>query len=172
MKKPNHYILDLQMFAEDQTAEQPKEEVDPNKNAVEALKKLQENSVPKDKYEALEKQNKELWETAINGGGKSKGTPQKATIEDLREELYGSKRHPMTNLEYWTKTMDLRDMVMESGAVDPMVPSGNKVQATANDFLVADNIAKTMKELIKQADGDPDLFNSLLTRAGLDKIKK
>jgi hypothetical protein len=53
-----------------------------------------------------------------------------------------------------------------------MVPSGNKVQATANDFLVADNIAKTMKELIKQADGDPDLFNSLLTRAGLDKIKK
>ena len=64
--KTRPYNLDLQLFAEEVKQDQPEETVDPNANAVEAIKKLKETTVSREAYEAVVKQNKELFDTVIN----------------------------------------------------------------------------------------------------------
>ena len=105
----------------------------------------------------------------MNGDDPKNKLPEKkrASIEELRDELYGDKRHPMTNLEYWTKTLDLRDQLLEAGQDDPMVPHGKKVRANAQDYASAERVAEYMAELVKAANNDPVAFNGLLDKAGL-----
>ena len=168
--KPN-YKLDLQMFAEDDPEKKdPKEESeDKDLDAIKALKELKANTVSKKEFEAVKKRNKELLEIVMNGEDPKKNLPEKkrASIEELRAELYGDKRHPMTNLEYWKKTLDLRDQLLEAGQDDPMVPHGKKVRANAQDYASAERVAEYMAELVKAANDDPVAFNGLLDKAGL-----
>ena len=168
--KNQTYKLDLQLFSEDQEPE--KNPVDPNKNLIEAMKELQKNTVPKTAYEALEKQNRELINDVLNERKPmSDPAPQQGlTIQELRNELYGPNRKDMTNLEYWDKTLKLRDLVMAKGEADPFAPNGKYANAEAKDYLSADTVAKGMRECIEAADGDPALFNNELTKRGLDKI--
>ena len=171
MKNPNHYIVDLQMFAEDQPnekSEKPKE-VDPEKNYAKAIADLKASSVPLADYQKLEEQNKQLLDAIINGNSgpdASKDQTKKASIDELRKELYIDKK-PMTNLEYWDKTLQLRELLMEKGETDPFVPRGKKIQATTEDYLRAEKVGKIMKECVDAAGGDPDVFNAELLRRGI-----
>lgn len=166
MKKPNRYHLDLQLFAEDT----PPAEVTPpaDENAVKALKELKENTVPKEEYLKVVKQNKELWEAALNGGsGGQQETSKSPTIKELRDDLYGGKKS-LTNLEYCTKTLQLRKEIMEQGGTDPFVPVGKKVKATSADYITAEKIADELQSCIDASGGDPVAFNNELRRRGLE----
>ena len=150
--------------------EKPKGEVKPEEtdtvSLAKALKEARENSVSKEEYEKLKEENKKLVSEIINGeGGAGNGqtiTPEKADIKALRETLYGPKSSELSNLEYWTKTLELRDAVIAQEGYDPFLPYGEKIKPTAQDMEKANNVATVIQECIDDSNGDSEIFTALL----------
>jgi hypothetical protein len=149
---------------EKQPAKKP-EETD-NVALAKALKETRENSVSKEEYEKLQKENKELVAQIINGeGGAGNGqtiTPEKADIKALREKLYGAKSNELSNLEFCKTTLELRNAVIAQEGYDPFLPYGEKIKPTAQDIEKADAVAKVFQECIDEAKGDSEIFTALL----------
>ena len=75
----------------------------------------------------------------------------------------------MTNLEYVSKTLKLRDKLIASGEKDPFLPNGAEYQENQADIDKANYIAKIYQECVDYADGDPQLFtNELMRRTAND----
>ena len=130
-----------------------------------ALKEARENSVPKTDYEKLEKQNKELVTQIINGEGNvgnGQPTPEKVDIKALREDLYGPKGADLSNLDFWKKTLQLRNAVIEQEGYDPFLPHGAKIKPNEQDVERAEAVAKTVEKCIEEANGNSEVFTALL----------
>ena len=131
-----------------------------------ALKEARENSVPKSEYEKVVAEKNKLVSEIINGGGAGNGqTPapeQQESIEDLRKDLYGPKCADLSNLEYWKKTLALREAVIKKGDPDPFLPIGTKISPTSDDVAKAENVAKVVQKCIDECNGDSELFTAML----------
>ena len=130
-----------------------------------ALKEARENSVPKADYERLEKENKELVAQIINGEGNvgiGQPTPEKVDIKALREDLYGPKGADLSNLDFWKKTLQLRNAVIEQEGYDPFLPHGAKIKPNEQDVERAEAVAKTVEKCIEEANGNSEVFTALL----------
>lgn len=136
-----------------------------NVEMAKALKELRENSVSKEDYEKLEKENKELVAQIINGdGGAGNGqpTPEKVDIKVLREELYGPKGADLSNLDFWKKTLKLRSAVIEQEGYDPFLPHGSKIKPNDYDVERANAVAETVQKCIDEAKDNSEVFTALL----------
>lgn len=136
-----------------------------NVELAKALKEARENSVPKADYEKLEKENKELVAQIINGEGNvgnGQPTPDKVDIKVLREELYGPKGADLSNLDFWKKTLQLRQAVIEQEGYDPFLPHGAKIKPNEQDVERAEAVAKTVQECIDKSEGSSEVFTALL----------
>ena len=147
--------------------EKKKEEKKPEQSNVEmakALKELRENSVSKEKYAKLEEENKQLVAQIINGegGGNGQPTPEQVDIKQLREELYGPKGADLSNLDFWKKTLQLRQAVIEQEGYDPFLPHGAKIKPNEQDVERAEAVAKTVQECIDKSEGSSEVFTALL----------
>ena len=164
------FKLDLQHFAEDQKQEDSPVEKSPTEDIdLEAIKKLRENSVPKEKYEKLEERYKKAVNDIINGNAENQApAEQKPEFEEIVSKLNSVGSKPLNNLEFWKTALEFRKQVMDQGSPDPMVAVGRKVEApTQADFDEAQSLADAMEECIKLADNDPIVFNQELKRRGL-----
>lgn len=166
------FKLNLQLFAEEEHEPTVEDQKIPpvEENTVKAFKELKENTVPKEDYLKVVKQNKELWEAALNGetvkdGDKDK--PVSPTVQELREDLYGGKKQ-LSNLEYCEKTLLLRKALMEQGETDPFVPVGEKIVPEQSDFEAAQRVADVLQECIDYANGDSEVFTNELQRRTVD----
>jgi chorismate mutase len=169
MKNQTDYKLDLQLFAEEDPQDNL-EKVDPEKNYAKAIRDLKENTVSKEDYEKLEAQNKQLLDAIINGNGETDDKDKVEvlpSIKELREDLYGGKKH-LSNLEYWQKTLALREALMAQGETDPFVPVGERITAERSDFEAAERVATVVKECIDYAKGDSAIFTNELQRRTID----
>lgn len=167
------YNMNIQLFAEDNDPEDPTPaEEDKGQDAsayIEAIKELKENSVSKEDYEKLKKENKQLIQSLVNGEsyqGDEKSEPTE-TIKDLRNDLFDNEN---TNIEYISKALKLRDQLMENGEPDPFLPIGSKVAPTADDVEAANRVAAALQSCIDIADGDPEIFNRELQRILVDNV--
>ena len=136
-----------------------------NLELAKALKEARENSVPKADYERLEKENKELVAQIINGEGNvgnGQPTPDKVDIKALREDLYGPKGADLSNLDFWKKTLQLRNAVIEQEGYDPFLPHGAKIKPNEQDVERAEAVAKTVEKCIEEANGNSEVFTALL----------
>lgn len=136
-----------------------------NVEMAKALKELRENSVSKEDYEKLEKENRELVAQIINGdGGAGNGqpTPEKVDIKALREELYGPKGADLSNLDFWKKTLKLRGAVIEQEGYDPFLPHGAKIKPSEEDVERANAVAETVQKCIDEAKDNSEVFTALL----------
>ena len=143
------------------------EEQEDTVSLAKALKEARENSVSKAEYEKLKAENKKLVSEIINGEGAGNGQKpapeqQKASIEELREKLYGPKCSELSNLEYWKNTLALRDAVIEQGDPDPFLPIGTKISPTSEDVEKANNVADVVQQCIDEAEGNSEVFTALL----------
>ena len=81
-----------------------------------AIKELKENSVNRSEYDKLRAENKRLIDAVVNGQpGQEEQVfvkHSKEQIDDLRNDLFNSPRE-LTNLEYVTKAMELREALIE-----------------------------------------------------------
>ena len=152
----------------DPKPEEKKEEKKPNEESqlelAKAFKDLKEKSVPKEEYEKLQNENKELIQQVINGegGGNGQPTPKQVDIKQLREELYGPKCADLSNLEFWEKTLELRQAVIEQEGYDPFLPHGAKIKPNEQDVERAEAVAKAVQECIDKAEGSSEVFTALL----------
>lgn len=149
------------------TPEEKKEEKPEPSNVelAKAFKELKENSVSKEDYEKLQKENKELVAQIINGdGGAGNGqpTPEKVDIKVLREELYGPKGADLSNLDFWKKTLKLRSAVIEQEGYDPFLPHGSKIKPSEEDVERANAVAETVQKCIDDAKDNSEVFTALL----------
>ena len=144
---------------------------DNTQDYINAIKDLKQNSVDKAKYEALRLENKKLIDAVVNGrqGQEEQVVVKhsKEQIDDLRNDLFNSPRE-LTNLEFITKTMELREALMENGEPDPFLPVGKQISPTRDDIEGAEKVAQVYKECIEYAEGDSEVFTNELMRRTRD----
>lgn len=134
---------------------------------IEAIKKLKENSVPKEDYERVQDENRKLLQSLINGETIEQEAAERPDIAALRKELYGEE-FAGSDLEYVSKTLELRKAIMEKGGMDPFLPYGKKIIPTEEDITTAERVAETLQECIDYADGDSTVFIAELQRRMID----
>lgn len=142
--------------------------VDPNEgdgspiDYVGAIEKLKSESVPKDKYESLVKENEKLLNALVNG---EQLTNQKESdtvdIAELRKQLFNEE---LTNLEYVNTALKLRSALIEQGEQDPFLPYGDRVTITQDMVDCAERTAQVFKECLDVAKGDSGIFTAELQR--------
>ena len=136
-----------------------------------AIKELKQNSVDRSEYDKLRAENKKLIDAVVNGQpGQEEQVVVKHTkeqIDDLRNDLFNSPRE-LNNLEFITKTMELREALMENGEPDPFLPVGKQISPTRDDIEGAEKVAQVYKECIEYAEGDSEVFTNELMRRTRD----
>lgn len=180
MQKIIRYLIsNLQLFGEgDETPPAQEQEAKRESDAegyIESIKQLKANSVPKDDYEKLKKENKSLLSALIDG----KVTPEveKALdrqkepgtdVNKLRERLFSPDSN-LSNLEFVRTTLELRKALMEKdgpeadiflGKFDPSI--ARSPAEMAEEMQLADDTAKKLQEVVDASNGDPSLFQGLL----------
>ena len=136
-----------------------------------AIKELKQNSVDRSEYDKLRAENKKLIDAVVNGqpGQEEPAVSKhsKEQIDDLRNDLFNSPRE-LNNLEFITKTMELREALMENGEPDPFLPVGKQISPTRDDIEGAEKVAQVYKECIEYAEGDSEVFTNELMRRTRD----
>ena len=136
-----------------------------------AIKELKENSVNRSEYEKLRAENKKLIDAVVNGqpGQQEQVVVKhsKEQIDELRNDLFNSPRE-LNNLEFITKTMELREALIENGEPDPFLPVGKQISPTRDDIEGAEKVAQVYKECIDYAEGDSEVFTNELMRRTRD----
>ena len=150
----------------------PGEQVeDMTQDYLSAIKDLKQNSVDRSQYDALKAENKRLLDAVVNGQP-AQETPQavvhtKEEINQLRKDLFNPEEQ-LTNLEYVTKAMELREALMENGNPDPFLPVGKQINPSRDDVEKANIVAQVYQECIDYADGDSEVFTNELMRRTRD----
>lgn len=136
---------------------------------ITVINELRANSVSLDKFNKVKDENKRLLDSLVRGDSISQDILKpKESMDDLRKSLYGTGADSLSNLDYWTKTLELREQIMESGKEDPFVPQGHNVLATEEDRAAAQRVADVVKHCIDVADGDSLVFTNELQRRTAD----
>jgi hypothetical protein len=132
---------------------------------------MRQNSVSREQYEKLKGERDELLDTLINGGQVTNvmEAPTK-TIQEMRNELFSKEAADkgMTNLEFVTKSLELRDAIIKSGGTDPFLPVGKGIEITRDDYEAAEFTAQQFQECIDIADGNSEVFTNELMRRTVD----
>lgn len=125
------------------------------------IQRLKRSTVSIEQYQNLLEDNKRLIQSLASGErGEAEGASAGATLEELRKKL--SNPEDMTNLEYVTTALELRERIMESGGDDPFLPNGTHARATAADREAAERVAAVMQECVDAADGNDGVFTAQL----------
>ena len=138
---------------------------------IKAINELKQNSVSREQYEKLQKENKELLDTLINGGQVTNVVEAPArTIQDMRVELFSKEAadKEMTNLEFVSRSLELRNAIIESGGTDPFLPIGKGIDLTREDYEAAEFTAQQFQECIDIAKGNSEVFTAELMRRTVD----
>ena len=138
-----------------------------NIDYIQAIQELKQNTVSKEQYSKLKAENSKLLNSIINGSTDEVVKPERPDINELRKDLYGGESH-LSNLEYVSKVLALRNAVIEDGGVDPFLPVGHQIMPDNNDRECANRVATVLQECIDFADGDSGVFTAELQRRMLD----
>lgn len=137
-----------------------------NEQYLAAIKELKEKSVSKDDYLKLKEENKNLLATLVDGGQMgpvAPAKPDKEVISELRSEIF-DKNNELSNLEYVTKVLELRDTLVNNGQRDPFLPVGEFCVVEQSDIDKAGKVAEILKECIDYADGNSAIFTDEFQR--------
>ena len=136
-----------------------------------AIKELKEKSVDRSEYDKLRAENKKLIDAVVNGQPGQEEPAEvkhsKEQIDELRNDLFNSPKE-LSNLEYVTKAMELREALMENGEPDPFLPVGKQISPTRDDLEGAEKVAQVYRECIDYAEGDSEVFTNELMRRTRD----
>lgn len=135
---------------------------------ISAINEIKQNSVPRDKYEQLEREKKELINALKNNSQINLvDDREKKSIDELRTDLFNPGRD-LNNLEYVERTLALRDALLEKGEPDPFLPNGKNYNITQDDLNKAEIVAQTFRECVDYANGNSQLFTQELMRRTKD----
>lgn len=142
-----------------------------NTDYIDAIKELKQNSVDKDKYDALKAENKKLLEAMINGSDLQSQSNEQL---DSRLEYYKKYKENKFNndLEYWENFLNLRKATMKEYGADPCVtgnygltPEGGRANAAYGEAETVQEQMEMIEDFVKEANGNPLIFETLLQSA-------
>ena len=148
------------------------EDVVDNTVYIDAIKELKENSVSKDKYDAIIAERKQLIESIVNGqqDEAQEETPEIGSRLDYYRKYKENKFN--SNLDFWDNMIKLRKATIAEYGADPTVtgnygltPEGEKVEPAYGEPEAMENAFNTIENMIKEADGDPRYFDALMQSA-------
>ena len=126
---------------------------------------MKQNSVDRSTYDKLKSENQRLLDALVQGKEiEITNNREPVDINKLRKELFDNKDKNISNLDYVSNALKLRDALLEKGERDPFVPYGDKVTLTAEHFDKANMVAEVLKECVEFADGDSGIFTAELQR--------
>ena len=132
------------------------------------IEELRANSVSRDDYNKLKAEHNRAMNALINGGQIETKEAEPVDKDALRKALFTQDCENLSNLEYWQKTLQLRQAIIDDGGQDPFLPYGQKIAPTAEDVQKASNVAKVVQECIDYAQGDSRIFTNELDRRTVD----
>jgi hypothetical protein len=130
---------------------------------------MKANSVDRATYDKLKSENKQLLDALVSGKEIEIKKEEPVDITKLRKDLF-NKDKQMSNLEYVSSALKLRDALIEKGERDPFLPYGEKVNLTAEHYDKAEQVATVLRECIEFADGDSGIFTAELQRRTKDTM--
>jgi hypothetical protein len=151
------------MANEELTNVSQQENVNDSIDYIEAIKEMKQNSVTRESYDKVKAENKKLLDALVNGKDIEIKKEEPVDINQLRKDLF-NKDKQMSNLEYVSTALKLRDALLEKGERDPFLPVGEKVSLTAEHYETAEKVATVLKECVEFADGDSGIFSAELQR--------
>ena len=139
-----------------------------NDNYIEAIKEMKENTVAKEDYLKLKEENKQLLKSLVNGETRTQEEQaQPVNIDELRKNLLNKD---LSNLDFISSALKLREALIEKGEKDPFLPYGKNILPTDDDMEKADKVASVLQECVDIADGDSSVFTNELQRRLVDPI--
>lgn len=144
---------------------------DSNQMYIDTIKDLKKNTVSNQEYQRVLNENRNLLKTLVEQGqvdATAEPEKPKATLEEInkmRKDLFNNDH---SNLDYVSKTLELRKALIENGEPDPFLPQGKNYIATDEDLAAAEKLATVFEECIEYAEGDSELFTNELMRRTVD----
>ena len=144
------------------------EQVVDNTDYVEAIRKIQENSVSKDKYDALVEDRKRLLEAVVNGQqlAEEQEQPLASRLEyykKFKENKFSTDMETMQNL------VNLRKATIREYGLDPCVtgnfgltPEGGKIEPTYGEAETIAEQFDIIEDILKEANGNPLEYQRLM----------
>lgn len=142
-----------------------------NVDYIQAINDLKNSTVPKEQYTKLKEENSKLLKSIISGDTSGIETKEKTDATALRKDLFNVD-NPLSNLDYITKVLELRDTIIEEGGNDPFLPYGSKIAPDNNDIECANRVAEVLKDCVDYAQGDSLVFTNELQRRMIDTAPK
>lgn len=147
------------------------QETDASQDYISAIREIKANSVDRSVYDRLKSENKQLLNALVSGKEIDLPKEEKVNVDELRKKLFNKDGH-LTNLEYVSTALKLRDALIEQGERDPFVPYGEKVSLTAEHYDKAEQVATVLQECVDFADGDSGIFTAELQRRTKDVMPR
>ena len=150
-------------------------EVDETAKYIDTINQLKATSVSRQDYDKVRDENKKLLEALVNGKNDESASteaPAKPSIQELRNKAYGKNCEDLTDLEYVSTVLDLRDALLEEEGVDHMIPAGKKYSPDLNDQHCAQKAYEALRHCVEVADGDNEVFIQELTHITVDNGPK
>ena len=153
---------------DEQTTQTVTENETTQTNYIEAMAEMRKNMVSKDEYNKIVEENKQLVQAMVNGETIQVANPEpEVDVDALRKEILTKD---MTNLEYATKVLDLRNELLRRGENDPFLPYGHNYSLEDNDVISAEKAAQALQHCVDVAQGNPDIFQNELQRVMVDTV--
>lgn len=156
-------------MAENNVETTPEVDVEPtgNEDYIQAINDLKAKSVSRDEYDKLRGENKKLLDALVNGRQIELPEETPVDVNALRKDLF-SIDCDLTNIDYVSKALALRDAIIDKGGEDPFLPVGGRITITAEMREKAENVANVLQECIDFAQGDSGIFTAELQRRTKD----
>lgn len=147
--------------------EKQQEIVTTESNYIEAIQELRANSVDKTAYEKVVAENKQLLNSLVRGETVDTQREVNIDIKALRNDLFNGEN---TNLDYISKSLQLRNELIKRGEKDPFLPHGAQIIPTEEDIATANRVASALQSCVDYADGDSNIFTTELQRIMVDSV--
>lgn len=149
---------------ENEIKEKAGEEQPENSNLdyIKTIKEIKENSVSKEEYKKVLAENKQLLNAIVKGEGTVavEEKEEEVSIDDIRKKLFSENNGNVSNLEFITNALKLREKRILEDKVDPWVADNPRNPAQPGDYETAARIANVLQDLVNDAEGDADAFQA------------
>lgn len=145
------------------------ENVNDSIDYISAINEIKQNSVSKEAYDKLKADNKKLLDSLVNGKEMEINNSKPVDVAELRSKLFKEDK-TLSNLDYISTALQLREALIDQGEPDPFLPVGEKVVITDSDIEKAENVASVLQDMVDIADGNNVVFNQEYQRRVVDSI--
>lgn len=131
-------------------------------NAADVIKEIADikaKMIPKEEYEKVVADNAKYKHALLTGVTEVDGEPMKSATE-LRDDYAKAIKTGVPNVTGFETALKLREAVINETGKDPFMTEA--LDRIDPDF--GERVAGVMSELVEQSDGNPQMFNALLSQ--------